>query len=90
MTVEIPGPAKRPAAKEVITDTLKKYGVSADDLFSGRRGRTVVEARREICWRLVVEKKYPKSIVAACLNLERTTVVHHVQFYEERRREADA
>lgn len=85
MKYEIPIQARRPIARQVIKEVLAKYKLTPKDFYtSTRRTGRLLEATREICWRLYHDHKYNKCQIARCIGRsDRTTVVHHLRRYKE-------
>ena len=79
--IQIPPQAKRPIAQKVIQEVLAKYGVSVEKFYSSERygEKHLSLAVTEICHRLYHQHHYSMSIVAQCINRDRTTVLHHIQ-----------
>lgn len=78
--VTIPAQARRPIARMVIKEVLHKHCISVDDFFSCNRAyeETMLKALVEICSRLHHDFNYPMSLVAQCVNRDRTTVLYHI------------
>ena len=56
----------------------QKHGVSIEDIFSRSRVKHLVVARREFIQRLHHEMRWNADRIAAHLQIDRTTVNHHL------------
>lgn len=70
--------------RAIIRDVCLKHNVSVNDVMSPRRGKAIVLARKEACWRLRHETTWSLPRIGEFMGgKDHTTVLHAVRSYEE-------
>lgn len=82
----IPPEARRPAAREIIKETLTKYNVTVAEFYAKKRAEgAVLEAMREICKRLRNEHNYSTYLIGKCVSRDHASVWVHISGYKRPR-----
>jgi len=63
---------------EMKNRVLKKHGITQEELFSTKRVKALVEARREFILIIYRELKWHPTKIAKFLGMDRTTVQYHI------------
>ena len=66
--------------KMVVGEMCAKYGITENDIFSRRRRPEIVAAKREMMRKMYHDLKWDEYKIARAINMDRTTVLHHLGF----------
>lgn len=76
--------ALKRAVRQLVADIALIYGLTADDIFSQRRTRTISAARHHVMFEIAQRTEWSLSQIGRFLGRDHTTVLHGVRLHKER------